>query len=213
MNSIRDTLRDAILGFFKKRDGHIVTICCFLILFWLVLTLTADAGLIGFYPGNDQPGVVAGIVGEPDLLLLGKIETDGLNMTYEGAGDHFGIDYFAVPDYKGWHYNYYLANWAADGGLFMSGSVYQIGDTFDVDYFTIKAGNGFNLYSWDDDLDFQTWSSYNTCADISHASFYGTASVPEPSSFVMLLGLCVCAALYWQCKKWCPGGNAQGVKI
>ena len=78
MNSIRDTLRDAILGFFKKRDGHIVTICCFLILFWLVLTLTADAGLIGFYPGNDQPGVVAGIVGEPDLLLLGKIETDGL---------------------------------------------------------------------------------------------------------------------------------------
>lgn len=188
---MRDRVRDGVLGFFKKRDGNAVTICCFLIIFWLCCSI-CDAGLIGYYPGNDKKGVVADIVGDPDLALLGKIETEGYNFTYEGAGADFDLIYSPVVDVtSGLNYTYSLvslANKKNGDDIFMSGTVSYDGP-LDVQYFTAKAGNGFNLYSWENDLDFQSWHTYNTCKELSHVSFYGgTASVPEPSSFFMLLG-------------------------
>lgn len=188
---MRDKIREGVLGFFKKRDGNALTLICFLVIFWLVCSV-CDAGLIGYYKGNDKKGVVAGIVDDPTLLTLGKIETDGYDFTYEGAGADFDLVYEPVSDVSsGWHYIYSLvsqANKKNGQDIFMSGSVSYDGP-LDVQYFTAKAGNGFNLYSWENELDFQTWNTYNTCRELSHMTFYGnTASVPEPSSFFMLLG-------------------------
>jgi hypothetical protein len=187
---MRDRIRETIFNFFRRTNGTRFTVIILILYFLFCCALTADAGLMGFHKGNDQHGVVADIVGVPNLQLIGKIEINGDSLGYEGAGDHFGVDFYTLPYYKGKDYPYYLANWAADGALQFSGSTWQIGNDFNVDYFVAKAGPGFNLYSWDDENTFQEWSTYNTCASLSHLSFYGTpVAVPEPSSFLMLCSL------------------------
>lgn len=190
---MRDRIRDGILNFFRRTNGTRLTILI-LTLYFLFCCTICNAGFIGFYPGNDHKGVVADITGA-NVSLIGKIEV-GKTLTYEGDGDHFGVDFYTLPYYSGKDYQYFLANLAADGELQYSGSTWQIGNDFNVDYFVAKAGPGFNLYSWDDENTFQEWSTYNTCASLSHLSFYGSAiAVPEPDGMyiivVLVIGLLV----------------------
>jgi hypothetical protein len=141
--------------------------------------------LIGFYECNDNAPVVSGIVGH-EVELLGKIETEGNSLAYGGDGDKFGFEYDIVPElFIGINYPHYLASLLSGEGEFRSGSVSIGSFEGDVEYFAAKVGNGFFLYAWENEADFQHW--YTKCKDLSHVSFYGPA-MPEPGGF-MLAGL------------------------
>jgi hypothetical protein len=151
----------------------------------LLLSNPTHAGFIGFYEGNDNAPVVSGIVGH-EVELLGKIETEGNTLTYEGEGDQVLFQYTPF-DGSGLGYVYWLASVPKDDGPFMSGTLELIGD-LDIEYFAAKAGNGFNLYEWEDGV-INEWSTVNTCKALSHISFYGHA-MPEPGALTLAgLGL------------------------
>lgn len=150
------------------------------LLFFVVIT-PLQAGYIGTYAGNDNTTRVSEITGEP-LMQVGKIEIQGDNLIYEGDGDEFEITFKPLRSDGSWFDTQYFLAAQANGRTLMSGTVTNNGD-HDVVYFAAKAGNGFNLYSWQEDV--ETWSTHNLCADLSHMSFY-VNNMPEPAGFVWL---------------------------
>lgn len=149
----------------------------------LFIPSLTQAAFIGHFKGYESLQRVRDITEDWDTELLGKIKADGYNLS--GDTDKFSLTYEVIPSYKGFDYPYYLSNLAMDGEAFMSGVVDQIGNNFDVDWYSIgSTGYGFNLYSWADDAQNQAWTTYNTCGSVSRVKFFGHP-VPEPASLVL----------------------------